>query len=92
MRFKKPLLCLSAVTLIALAACAPVNPYYGEAHRYNMAVQTVDPEPQYPADALKPGYHGEKAQKATDRYRKGKTKPVQSVSSSSTGGGGSSGN
>ena len=83
MRFKKPLLCLSAVTLVALAACAPVNPYYGEAHRYNMAVQTVDPEPQYPADARQPGDHGEKAQKATDRYRKGTVKRANAPSASS---------
>lgn len=87
MRFEKPMLCLSAVALAAAAGCAPVDPGFGEALRYDMAVQTIDPDPQYPPDALQPGYHGEKAQKATDRYRKGTTKPVQVESSSGSGGG-----
>jgi hypothetical protein len=81
MRFK--LMLILAGTGLAAAGCAPVDPGFGEALRYDMAVQTVDPDPQYPADALQPGYHGEKAQKATDRYRKGTTKPVRSESSSS---------
>jgi hypothetical protein len=81
MRFKSMLI-LAGAGLVA-AGCTPVDPGFGEALRYDMAVQTVDPDPQYPADALQPGYHGEKAQKATDRYRKGATKPVRSESSSS---------
>jgi len=81
MRFKTTLILAGAA--LAMAGCAPVDPGFGEALRYDMAVQTVDPDPQYPADALQPGYHGEKAQKATDRYRKGTTKPVRQESSSS---------
>ena len=81
MRFKSMLI-LAGMGL-AVAGCAAVDPGFGEALRYDMAVQTVDPDPQYPADALQPGYHGEKAQKATDRYRKGTTKPVVQQSSSS---------
>jgi hypothetical protein len=74
MRFRSMLI-LSGLALAA-AGCTPVDPGYGEALRYDMAVQTVDPDPQYPADAHQPGDHGEKAQKATERYRKGTTKPV----------------
>ena len=81
MRFKTMMILAGAA--LAAAGCAPVDPGFGEALRYDMAVQTVDPDPQYPADALQPGYHGEKAQKATDRYRKGATKPVRQESSSS---------
>jgi hypothetical protein len=94
MRFKKPVLCLSLVALAAAAGCAPVDPGFGEALHYDMAAQTIDPDPQYPADALQPGYHGEKAQKATERYRKGTTKApvVESSTSGGSGGGGSSGN
>jgi hypothetical protein len=80
MRFKSMLILAGAG--LAAAGCAPVDPGFGEALRYDMAVQTVDPDPEYPADALQPGYHGEKAQKATERYRKGATKPVQAQSSS----------
>lgn len=86
MRFKMPLLCLAGLAL-ATIGCTPVDPGFGEALRYDMAVQTIDPDPQYPADALQPGYHGEKAQKATERYRKGTTKPVRAQSSSSGSGG-----
>ena len=87
MRFKSML--ILAGTLLAAAGCAPVDPGFGEAVRYDLAVQTVDPDPQYPPDAMQPGYHGEKAQKATDRYRKGATKPVVQQSSAAGGGSGS---
>jgi len=83
----KALLVPAGIALLATAGCAPVDPGFGEALRYDMAVQTVDPDPQYPADALNPGYHGEKAQKATERYRKGATKPLK-VESASSGGSG----
>lgn len=80
MRFKSMLI-LAGAALIT-AGCTAVDPGFGEALRYDMAVQTVDPDPQYPADALQPGYHGEKAQKATDRYRKGATKAPAAQSAS----------
>ena len=88
MRFKSMLILAGAAC--AAAGCAPVDPGFGEALRYDMAVQTVDPDPQYPADAAQPGDHGEKAQKATERYRKGTTKPViqGSASGGSVGGAG----
>jgi hypothetical protein len=84
------LLVSTGAALLAAAGCAPVDPGFGEAMRYDAAIQTIDPDPQYPADGAKPGDHGEKAQKATERYRKGTTKPVRQQSVSS--GGGSSGN
>jgi hypothetical protein len=76
--------------LLAAAGCAPVDPGFGEALRYDMAIQTVDPEPVYPEDGAKPGDSGEHAAKATERYRKGQTKPVvrESASSASGSGGG----
>ena len=52
-------------------------------YRYDMAIQTVDPDPVYHERGAKPGDNGEKAAKATERYRKGQTKPVQRESSSS---------
>ena len=89
MRFK-PMLMLAGLPLAA--ACTPVDPGFGEAVRYDMAVQTVDPDPQYPADAAQPGDHGEKAQKATERYRKGTTKPLTQGGGSGGGGGVGGGN
>lgn len=85
MRFKSKLILSGAA--LAAAGCAPVDPGFGEAVRYDMAVQTIDPDPQYPADAAQPGYHGEKAQKATERYRKGQTKPLQTQSAGGSAGG-----
>lgn len=86
MRFK-PYALLAGTALGLAAGCTPVDPGFGEAVRYDAAIQTIDPDPVYPADSAKPGYFGEKAQKATDRYRKGTTKPVRTESSTSSGGG-----
>jgi hypothetical protein len=80
---------IAAGFLFGATACAPVDPGFGEAVRYDAAIQTIDPDPVYPANALQPGYHGEKAQKATERYRKGTTKPIRRESTSSGGSGGS---
>ena len=78
----------SSVIALGAAACTPVDPGFGEAVRYDMAVQTVDPDPVYPEGSAQAGYHGEKAQKATERYRKGTTKPVERQATSTGGGGG----
>ena len=87
MRFDAKL--IVPVAALAAAGCTPVDPGMGEALRYDMAIQTANPDPVYAEDALQPGYHGEKAQKATDRYRKGTTKPVRNESTQSGGGSGS---
>ncbi|MCF2514818.1 hypothetical protein LVY65_07045 [Sphingomonas sp. G124] len=85
------LLIVAGVALAGTSACTPVDPGFGEALKYDMAVQTVDPDPVYPADSLQPGYHGEKGQKATERYRKGQTKPLRTESTKSGSGSGGSG-
>ena len=61
----------------AATACTPVDPGFGDSFRYDMAIQTIDPEPVYPEGGAQPGASGEKGAKATERYRKGTTKPVQ---------------
>ena len=76
----KPTILAAGAALLLMTGCTPVDPGFGEAVRYDTAIQTIDPDPVYPADSAKPGYHGEKAQKATERYRKGTTKPVRSLS------------
>jgi hypothetical protein len=83
---------VAGAAMLVTTACAPVDPGFGEAQRYDMAIQTVDPDPVYPEDGAKPGDSGEHAAKATERYRKGNTKPVQRETASggaSSGGGGS---
>jgi len=82
-----------AGVIIGTAACAPVDPGFGEAMRYDAAIQTIDPDPVYPANGAKPGDNGEHAQKATERYRKGTTKALrlEGTGGSSSGGGGGGG-
>ena len=73
----------AGAAMAVTAACTPVDRGFGEAYRYDMAIQTIDPEPVYDEDGAKPGDNGEKAAKATERYRKGQTKPVQRESATS---------
>jgi hypothetical protein len=89
MRFKA-ILALAGGAALA-AGCAPVDPGFGEALRYDMAVQTVDPDPQYPEDSAKPGANGEHGQKAVERYRKGQSKSLRIERSNSGGGSGGGG-
>jgi len=72
----------------AATACAPVDPGFGEAQRYDMAIQTIDPDPVYAEDGAKPGDNGDKAAQATKRYRTGAVKQVQTMSASSGSSGG----
>ena len=83
MRFRKPLLCLAGVAFAA-AGCAPVDPGMGEALRYDMAIQTIDPDPVYPEGSAEPGASGVKAAAAVQRYRTDAVKPVESPTSGSS--------
>jgi hypothetical protein len=85
------MLIVAGAVLMGAAACAPVDPGFGEAQRYDSAMQTIDPDPVYPANSAKPGDNGEHAAKAMERYRKGTTKPIRRETTSSGGGGGSGG-
>ena len=93
-------LALGAIAMLTLGACAPfgseqVNgrfdlaPKFGEAVKYDMAVQVIDPDPIYPADAAQPGTNGDAARAAAERYRKGSVKEVTTVSTTEGTGGGS---
>ena len=68
---------------------------WGEASRYNAAVQVIDPEPVYTAQGAQPGDNGEKAANATKRYRTDNVKDTEPVSSTrragASGSGGGSG-
>ena len=88
MRFDAKLI-IPAAALGALTACAPVDPGHGEAVRYDMAIQTVNPDPVYPEDGAQPGDSGEKGAEAVKAYRKGQTKALKVESTQSGSGGGS---
>ncbi len=71
----------------AIGGCAAVDPGFGEALRYDMALQTIDPDPVYPEDGAKPGDSGARAADASKRHRTGTVKPVQTMSVSGSGSG-----
>ena len=72
--------------IVLLAACAPVDRGLGEAIKYDMAVQTINPDPVYPEDSAQPGDAGTTASAAAERYRKGTVKPVERITSTSSSG------
>lgn len=84
-------LALTLATL-ALAACTPNDTTLGGAHRHNVALQVIDPEPQYEG-VLREGGSGEQAAGAVERYRKGEQKQPVTISTTvgTSGGSGQSG-
>jgi len=72
-----------------LAGCTAVDPGMGEALKYDMLAQTVNPEPVYTANGAKAGASGDHAVLATERYRKGNVKEIKVESSTSASGSGS---
>jgi hypothetical protein len=87
---------IAPAALLLLGACdtvypnGSIDPGFGEAVKYSMGVQVIDPDPVYTAEGAQPGASGEKGAEAAKRHRTGKVKDVQ-VQSTSSGGGGSGG-
>jgi hypothetical protein len=80
---------------VALAGCNTVynniaseDPYLGEAVKYNAAVQTVNPDPVYPAGSAQPGENGDKGAHAVKRYRTDAVKETQTYSTGGVSGSG----
>lgn len=88
----------AASVLLLAAGCNTVDPRtgsvdrsFGEAVAWNKAVQTINPDPVYTADATQPGSDGAKGAAASQRYRTDKVKQVERIGTSSTSGSGSGG-
>lgn len=82
--------------VLVLASCADPqigmrDAAFGEAVKYDNALQTINPDPVYPETGAKPGDNGERAADAVARYRKGQVKQVENVSTSSGSSGSGSG-
>ena len=81
------LLIVPAALLLAGCAVDPVtqsyDPGFGEASKYNQAIQTINPDPVYAADAAQPGDHGDKGAHAVKRYRTDAVKDVEAIGTSS---------
>jgi hypothetical protein len=95
---------LAGAVLLFLAACQSTPPVtrvapqagsldagWGEASKWNAAVQTINPEPVYTADMAQPGDSGAKAADAAKRYRTDQVKELESPSTTKRAGKGSSG-
>lgn len=73
-----------AGTAFGLAACTTTHshigdedPAFGEAVKYDTALQTINPDPVYPPGAAQPGANGAVGQAAVKRYRTDTVKEVQ---------------
>ena len=95
---------LGAVAALSIVAgCNTVHknigmddPGMGEAVRYNVAVQTINPDPVYSEDGAQPGDNGARGAAAVKRYRLDQaitrhTKESKNSSAISTTGGSSGG-
>jgi len=89
----------AAVASSLVAGCHTVNPQtgsidpgLGEAVKYNMAIQVIDPDPIYSVDGSQPGDSGAKGAAAVQRYRTDQVKEVETqTTTESTSTSGSSG-
>lgn len=88
MSFK--LLIATPLALLLLAGCDTINqnnispdPGFGEATKYNAAVQTIDPDPVYSEDDAQPGDNGSKGAGAVRRYRSDAVKQPQQQTTTS---------
>ena len=83
-------LALTAAAALSLAACNTANshigdedPAWGEAVKYDTALQTINPAPVYPATGAQPGAGGDKGAHAVKRYRTDAVKPLETYTTSS---------
>lgn len=86
---------IAAIASVSLGGCNTVNSHYGdedaafgEAAKYNAAIQTINPVPVYAANSVQPGSNGDVGASAVKRYRTDKVKAPQSQSTSGVGGSG----
>ena len=87
-----------AIACASLGACNTMYSHYGdedsafgEAVKYDGAIQVINPAPVYTANSTQPGSNGEVGASAVKRYRTDKVKAVQSQTTSSGSSGGSGG-
>lgn len=89
------LLIATPLAVLLLAGCDTINqnnispdPGFGEAAKYNAAIQTIDPDPVYGEEDSQPGDSGAKGAAAVKRYRTDAVKPVEVITTSTGSGSG----
>lgn len=80
------LLSLCAAAAFALGGCESIDPVsgspdpaFGEAVKYNAAIQIIDPDPVYAETDAQPGDSGAKGAAAVKRYRTDAVKDVEMI-------------
>ncbi|WP_114227766.1 MULTISPECIES: hypothetical protein [Sphingomonas] len=90
MTSKARLALLLAPLMLAGCSTSPEAPHlgadFGEAVKYNAAIQVNDPDPVYPASAVQAGARGDMGAAAVKRLRTDKVKEPQTDSTQSSGG------
>ena len=88
---------LGAALALLLAGCNTTHSVigaedkrFGEAVKYDLAIQTINPDPVYPVNGALPGDSGAQAAAATKRYRTDAVKKVEDLKTSTSTTGGSS--
>jgi hypothetical protein len=79
-----------AAAALGLAGCNTTHTHigdedaaFGESVKYDLAIQTINPEPVYPPGAARPGASGVKGQGAVKRYRTDTVKPIEATQTTS---------
>jgi hypothetical protein len=80
-----------SLVLVSVAGCTQVDHGFGEALKYDMTMQTIDPDPIYPPGGAQPGDSGERGANAVQRYLQGSVTDVASESTTTGVSGSSSG-
>ena len=92
-------LLIAPIALLLLAGCQTTAPLpqagsldagFGEAVKYDMAIQTIDPDPVYDQNDAQPGADGAKGAAAVKRYRTDQVKQID-TQTTTQGSGSSSG-
>ena len=81
---------ITALAALPLAACTPNDTTMGGALRHDMAMQTIDPDPEYEGELVEGG-DGQRSAKAVERYHKGEVKQPVAQQTGGSGKGSSSG-
>ena len=93
-------LLFAPLALLMLVGCQTAAPLpqagsldagFGEAVKYDMALQTIDPDPVYDANDAQPGADGAKGAAAVKRYRTDAVKQVETQATTQSSSGSSSG-
>ena len=85
---------VAAAAIMLTSACetidrqsGSVDPGFGEALKYDMAIQVINPDPVYDDRSAIPGGSAAKGAAAVKRYRTDQVKDVRIMSTTSVGGG-----